>query len=73
MKQPCTFVSCDDADYCVLVKGCVRARFPLHFKHVSASTKEAMRKDAPALNGQKPGRTNRDPALIPRRRKRLSR
>ena len=32
---------------------------------------EGLRKNAPALNGQKPARTNRDPATIKRKRKQL--
>jgi len=32
---------------------------------------EGLRKDAPALNGTKPARTNRDQALIRRKRKEL--
>lgn len=56
MKQSCTFVSCDDADVCGMVKGCVRDRFPGQVRQQSASAKEAMRKGAPALNGQKPSR-----------------
>jgi len=40
-------------------------------KPLTALEREGLRRDAPALNGTKPGRTNRDPRFIKRRRKAL--
>lgn len=60
----CAIEGCDDpgCDVCSVPR-----RFPDHFQ---SSEQQAMKKGAPALNGQKP-RPTRDPSKIQRRRKPL--
>jgi hypothetical protein len=69
----CAFLPCEQADHCCLPGGrlpgeCVRkqARFKVER---SAVAEEAIAADAPALNGTKPSRLNRDPATQKRKRK----
>lgn len=55
----CAFLPCDQVKKCCLPGGCITKRFGR--SGVSASSKETMRKDQPALNGTKPGITGRKP------------
>lgn len=64
----CAFEPCAP-DTCPLAGGCVRQRFPGHFLPKPAVSE--LKKNAPALNGTLPGRTNRDPRFIKRKRKAL--
>ncbi len=63
----CAFVGCYEVEQCPLVGGCVMQRFPAPAPRVSD-----IKDGARALAGIKPARTNRDPALIKRRRKALT-
>lgn len=67
----CATLPCSQVMHCCLAGGCVQKRFPEHCRQGSAIAQEPLRADAPALNGTKPGRTNRDPTKIKRRRKDL--
>jgi hypothetical protein len=62
----CAFVGCDETDTCAMVGGCVRTRFAAVDPNANN-----LKKGARALAGTKPARTNRDPALIKRKRKAL--
>jgi len=63
----CAFLPCEQADVCCLPKGCVQRRFK------PALVQERELPKSKAFNGTEPARTNRDPALIQRRRKPLTR
>lgn len=73
----CAFGPCRP-DECVLIGGCVLARFadqqPSAMAAARQHAKEAvgLRKDAPALNGTK-ARAVRDPVLMKRKRKAITR
>lgn len=66
----CAFLPCDQVTECCLPGGCITKRFG-KMGGKNAATQDTLRDNAPALNGTKPGRTNRDPALIKRKRKPL--
>lgn len=70
----CAFVPCAEAASCALVGGCVARRFAHVPRYEPRSAREAdgIKETAPALNGVKPARTNRDPARIKRKRKALT-
>lgn len=64
----CAFASCASVAFCSLPGGCIRDRFQ------PADPKASdLKKNARALNGVLPGRTNRDPRFIKRKRKELTR
>ncbi len=67
----CAFLSCDQVERCCLPGGCVTKRFG-RMGGATAVSKEAIRADAPALNGTKPTKANRDPRFIQRHRKKLT-
>lgn len=62
----CAFAPCQAAVACALEGGCVALRFPKRVAHG-----DDLKKGSRKLAGDKPARTNRDPALIKRRRKPL--
>lgn len=64
----CAYVPCLEATSCGMVGGCIEQRFG---RAPTRAQQSEIRKNAPALNGTKPGRTNRDPSLIARKRKAL--
>ncbi len=63
----CAFVACDAAVRCCLPGGCITQRFG----KLNTVAQDEVRCGARKLAGEKHARTNRDPALIKRTRKRL--
>jgi len=78
----CAFTPCDEAETCAMVGGCVTKRFGkqpnrvrrgmLETNALSPKEAEGLKPTSPALNGTKP-REVRDPALIKRDRKAITR
>lgn len=64
----CAFLPCDQVERCCLTPdgSCHRKKFPMPVGH-----QDVLKKGARALAGTKPGRTNRDPSKIQRKRKPL--
>ena len=61
MNTSCAFAPCAEVTTCALAGGCATRLVP--------QTDTDVNDKLTALNGTKPGRTNRDPALIKRKRK----
>lgn len=70
ITDTCAFLPCEQVETCALAKVCVVKRFP---QPKVTDDSAGLKDNAPALVGTKPGRTNRDPALIQRKRKPLTR
>jgi hypothetical protein len=67
----CAFLDCKDVTTCCLAGGCVVTRFPEQQGRRTLAHSDHEQPKSQALNGTKPGRTVRDPALIKRARKPL--
>ena len=65
----CAFLPCDQVERCCLTAdgSCHHLKFPQQIK----AQGDVLKKGARALAGTKPGRTNRDPSKIQRKRKPL--